>query len=452
MFKALSERLTHVLGGLRGAGRLTEQNIRDALRDVRLALLEADVALPVVQAFTERARERALGAEVLKSLTPGQALIKIVHAELTAVLGGDAGLDLKVAAPAVILLVGLQGAGKTTTAAKLAQYLKQRLGKRVLLASSDVQRPAAREQLERLALEIGAGYFSESSADPIAIATAALAEARARLYDVLVLDSAGRLHADVGLMEEARRIHAAVAPVETLFVLDAMAGQDAAPVAAEFARVLPLTGVVLSKTDGDARGGAALSARHLTGAPIKFLGTGEKPAALEVFQAERFAARILGMGDVLALVEAAQHKLDREQADVLAHKLKQGKRFDLADFRSQLQQMLDMGGVGAMLDKLPGATAAMAQKVQGQFGDRELKRQVAIIDSMTRAERAKPDLLNGSRRRRIAAGSGTEVQEVNRLLKQYEQFAQVMQQMAGGGMARMLRGLKGGLPPGFRPR
>ena len=448
MFKALSERLSRTLDAVRGSGRMTEQNIRDALRDVRLALLEADVALPVVQAFTESARIRALGADVLKSLTPGQAFIKVVHEELLRTMGEAAPLDLNAAPPVVILLAGLQGAGKTTTAAKLARHLVHRERKKVLLVSTDVYRPAAREQLERLAGPAGAVYFPSTSADPVDIATAALAEARARLYDVLIVDTAGRQHVDAELMEEARRIHAAVAPRETLFVIDAMAGQDAAKAATEFGQALPLTGAILTKADGDARGGAALSVRQVTGVPIKFMGVGEDSSALEVFQPERVVSRILGMGDVMALVEQAEQNLDREKGAELVNKLKSGKRFDLMDLRAQLQQVLAMGGVGAMLDKLPGG-AAMAGKTQGQFGERELKHQIAIINSMTPKERAKPDVINGSRRRRIAQGSGTQVQEVNRLLKQYDQIAQVMKQMAGGGgLAKMLRNMKGQLPPG----
>jgi signal recognition particle subunit SRP54 len=448
MFKSLSERLSKTLDALRGSGRMTEQNVRDALRDVRLALLEADVALPVVQAFTESARSRALGADVLKSLTPGQAFIKVVHAELLRVMGEAVALDLKAQPPVVILLAGLQGAGKTTTAAKLARHLISREHKKVLLVSTDVYRPAAREQLERLAAQVSAGYFPSASDDPVAIATAALAEARARLYDVLIVDTAGRLHMDQELMDEVRRIHAAVAPRETLFVIDAMAGQDAANAATEFGRTLPLTGAMLTKADGDARGGAALSVRQITGVPIKFMGVGEDSSALEVFQPERVVSRILGMGDVLALVEQAEQKLDREKGAELVNKLKSGKRFDLTDLRAQLEQVLSMGGMGAMLEKLPGG-AAMAGKAQGQFGERDMQRQIAIINSMTPGERAKPEVINGSRRRRIAAGSGTQVQEVNRLLKQYDQLAQVMKQMAGaGGIAKMMRSMKGRLPPG----
>ena len=452
MFKSLSERLSKTLDALRGSGRMTEQNIRDALRDVRMALLEADVALPVVQAFTESARTRALGADVLKSLTPGQAFIKVVHEELLRVMGEAVALDLKAQPPVVILLAGLQGAGKTTTAAKLARHLISREHKRVLLVSTDVYRPAAREQLGRLAAQVSAGYFPSSSDDPVAIATVALAEARARLYDVLIVDTAGRLHVDQELMDEVRRIHGAVSPRETLFVMDAMAGQDAANAATEFGRALPLTGAILTKADGDARGGAALSVRQVTGVPIKFMGVGEDSAALEVFQPERVVSRMLGMGDVLALVEQAEQKLDKAKGAELVEKLKSGKRFDLTDLRAQLEQVLSMGGMGAMLEKLPGG-AAMAGKAQGQFGERDMRRQIAIIDSMTPGERAKPDVIKGSRRRRIAAGSGTQVQEVNRLLKQYDQLAQVMKQMTGGGMAKMLKSLKGRMPPtGFGPR
>ena len=448
MFKSLTERLNKTLAALRGTGRLSEQNIRDALRDVRMALLEADVALAVVKAFTDSARERALGTEVSASLTPGQAFIKIVHEELLRAIGPGAPLELNATPPVVILLAGLQGAGKTTSAGKLARYLKEKLKKDPLLVSTDVYRPAAREQLQRLAGQVGVAYFASQSHDPLSIAKAALAEARARFHDVLIVDTAGRLHVDQELMQEVRELHAALGPKETLFVIDAMAGQDAANAAAEFGKALPLTGVILTKADGDARGGAALSVRHITGVPIKFLGVGEDVAALEVFQPDRIVGRILGMGDVLALVEQAQQKIDQEQGAALAEKLKKGKRFDLTDYRAQLAQVMAMGGMGAMLDKLPGG-AAITAKVNGQFGDKELKRQIAIIDSMTARERAKPDLLNGSRRRRIASGSGTQVQEVNRLIKQYDQLADVMKKMAsGGGFAKMMRSMKGTLPPG----
>jgi len=448
MFKSLTERLNKTLAALRGTGRLSEQNIRDALRDVRMALLEADVALPVVKAFTDSARERALGTEVSASLTPGQAFIKIVHEELLKAIGPGAPLELNATPPVVILLAGLQGAGKTTSAGKLARYLKDKLKKNPLLVSTDVYRPAAREQLQRLAGQVGVSYFPSPSDDPLTIARAALAEAKGRFHDVLIVDTAGRLHVDQELMQEVQKLNAELQPKETLFVIDAMAGQDAANAAAEFGKALPLTGVILTKADGDARGGAALSVRHITGVPIKFLGVGEDVSALEAFQPDRIVGRILGMGDVLALVEEAQAKLDKEKGLELAEKLKKGKRFDLGDYRAQLQQVMSMGGMGAMLDKLPGG-AAMAGKVNGQFGDKELRRQIAIIDSMTAKERAKPDLLNGSRRRRIALGSGTQVQEVNRLIKQYDQLADVMKKMAGGGLAKMMRGMKGRLPPGF---
>jgi len=449
MFESLSERLTRTLDVLRGSGRLTEDNIRDALRDVRMALLEADVALPVVKTFAELVRERALGAEVLKSLTPGQAFIKIVHDELLRVMGeGETALKLNVTPPAVILLAGLQGAGKTTSAAKLARLIKEQFGKRVLLVSTDVYRPAAREQLQRLATEIGVDCFATGSDDPVSIATQALDEARKRLHDVLIVDTAGRLHVDADMMREAKLIHAAVTPSETLFVVDAMAGQDAANAAAAFGEALPITGIVLTKADGDARGGVALSARQIIGVPVKFMGVGEKVAALEAFHPERIVSRILGMGDVLSLVEQAQQQVDQSKAEKLANKLKKGKGFDLEDFRDQLEQMQNMGGFSALLDKLPGA-GKIPEQAKNQFNDRDLRRQIAIINSMTAKERHKPALLNGSRRRRIATGSGTQVQEVNRLLKQFTQLEKVMKKMRGGGMAKMLRGMKGRLPPGL---
>ena len=450
MFETLSARLTRTLERLRSSGRLTEDNTREALREVRMALLEADVALPVVKAFTEQVRARALGTEVLNSLAPGQAFIKIVHDELVVVMGSDATLDLKARPPAVILLAGLQGAGKTTSAAKLARHLQERLHKKTALVSADVYRPAAREQLRKLAGEVGATYLMPSADDPVGIANTAVEEAHRQLCDVLIVDTAGRLHVDTDMMAEVQRIQAALAPVETLFVVDAMAGQDAANAAAAFGKALPLTGIVLTKADGDARGGAALSVRHITGAPIKFLGVGEKTSALEAFHAERLAARILGMGDVVSLVEEAQRSVDQEKAAKLAHKISKGAGFDLEDFRDQLQQMHKLGGLGALLDKLPGG-ARVPEQAKSQFGERELRRQIAIINSMTKRERRHPEIINGSRRRRIAAGSGTQVQEVNHLLKQHEQLGRVMKQMAGGGMARMLRGLKGRLPPGFNP-
>lgn len=449
MFQNLSERLGGVLDGLRGKGRLTEDNIKQALREVRMALLEADVAVPVVKDFIAQVRERAVGAEVARSLKPGQVLVKVVHQELARVMGGsDAGLDLQARPPAVILLAGLQGAGKTTSAAKLARWLRERQRKQVWLASADVYRPAAIEQLERLAGEVGAGFFRGASDDPVAIAQAAVEAARRRFADVLILDTAGRLHVDEVLMDEIKRLHDAVQPAETLFVVDSMAGQDAANAARAFGAALPLTGVILSKADGDARGGAALSVRQITGRPIKFIGLGEKTGALEVFQPERIASRILGMGDVLSLVEDVERRVDHAKAEKLTRKVAKGKGFDLEDFRDQLGQMLGMGGMSSLLDKLPGA-GRLPANLKSQAGDRDLKRQVAIISSMTPLERRKPDVINGSRRRRIAAGSGTQVQDVNRLLKQYAQMQKMMKQFAKGGMAKLMRGLGGRLPPGF---
>ena len=454
MFENLTRRLGDTLQRLRGQGRITEDNVRETLREVRMALLEADVALPVVKAFVERVRERAVGQEVLRSLTPGQALVKIVHEELVQVMGEPAGLDLRAQPPVVILLAGLQGSGKTTTAAKLARYLAEREGRTVMLASADVHRPAAIAQLERLAGEVGARFFPSSPEQaPEAIARAALEEARRRLVDVLILDTAGRLHVDAEMMDEIRRLHAAVAPRETLFVVDAMTGQDAANTARAFGEALPLTGVVLTKADGDARGGAALSVRQITGAPIKFIGTGEKTEALEPFHPDRIASRILGMGDVLSLVEEVQRKVDREQAERIARKVsKGGKGFDLQDFRDQLEQMTRLGGLSALLDKLPGG-ARVPEAVRAQMDDRQIRRMIAIIDSMTPHERRFPKVINGSRKRRIAAGSGTQVQDVNRLLKQHAQMQKMMKRMSRkGGLKRMMRGLPpGGFPPGGLP-
>ncbi len=454
MFENLTRRLGDTLQRLRGQGRITEDNVRETLREVRMALLEADVALPVVKAFVERVRERAVGREVLRSLTPGQAFVKIVHDELIAVMGEAQGLDLRAQPPVVILLAGLQGSGKTTTAAKLARYLKEREGRSVMLASCDVYRPAAIQQLERLAGEVGARFFPSSPDEaPEAIARAALEEARRRLVDVLILDTAGRLHVDAGMMEEIRRLHAAVRPRETLFVVDAMTGQDAANTARAFGEALPLTGVVLTKADGDARGGAALSVRHITGAPIKFMGTGEKTEALEPFHPDRIASRILGMGDVLSLVEEVQRKVDREHAERIARKVaKGGKGFDLQDFRDQLEQMTKLGGLSALLDKLPGG-AQLPEAVRAQMDDRQVRRMIAIIDSMTPHERRFPKVINGSRKRRIAAGSGTQVQDVNRLLKQFAQMQKMMKKVSRkGGLKRLMRGLpSGGFPPGGLP-
>ncbi|MFA7095793.1 MAG: signal recognition particle protein [Gammaproteobacteria bacterium] len=450
MFESLSERLTGALKRIKGQGRLTEDNIKDTLREVRMALLEADVALPVVREFVERVRVRAVGQEVMQSLTPGQALVKIVHDELVAVMGeANDELNLRVQPPAAILMAGLQGSGKTTTVAKLARWLKERKKKSVLVASCDVYRPAAIDQLKTLANEVGAVFFpSDPSQDPVDIARSALDQARKQFVDVVIIDTAGRLHVDAEMMDEIKRLHTAIDPVETLFVVDSMTGQDAANTAKAFHETLPLTGVVLTKADGDARGGAALSIRHITGKPIKFLGVGEKTAALEPFHPDRLASRILGMGDVLSLVEEAERKIDRDKAAKLAEKLKKGKEFDLEDFRDQLQQMMNMGGVASLLDKLPGM-GDIPDAVKNQVSDRDFRRMVAIINSMTPQERRFPDIIKGSRRRRIAAGSGTEVQDVNKLLKQFTQMQKMMKRMSKGGFAKMLRGLKGRLPQGL---
>jgi signal recognition particle subunit SRP54 len=427
MFDQLTERLSSAVDALRGKGRISEDNIKDALRQVRMALLEADVSLPVVKAFIDRVRQKALGEEVLRSLTPGQALIKIVHAELVAIMGeGDSELNLRTQPPAVILLAGLQGAGKTTSAAKLARFLIDRHKKKVLLASADVYRPAAILQLQRLAEQTGAGFMpSEASEDPGVIARRAVEEARRSLSDVLILDTAGRQHVDEGMMEEIKRLHSAVSPIETLFVVDSMAGQDAVNAARVFSEALPLSGVILTKADGDARGGAALSVRHITGCPIKFLGVGEKIDALERFHPERVASRILGMGDVLSLVEEVERKVDKDQAEKLARKVQKGKGLDLLDLREQLQQMLNMGGLSALLDKLPMG-GKLPAGVADQAGDKQLRRQIAIINSMTPQERKIPAVINGSRKRRIALGSGVQIQDVNRLLKQHKQMQKMM--------------------------
>ena len=449
MFENLSDRLGHTLKRLRGQGRLTEDNIKDTLREVRMALLEADVALPVVKAFIDRVRERAVGQEVLKSLTPGQALVKVVHEELVATMGeANEALNLNVQPPAVILMAGLQGSGKTTSTGKLARWLSEKQKKSVLVASCDVYRPAAIQQLETVAGEVGAQFHpSTPDQDPVDIASGAIDQARKQFIDVVIIDTAGRLHIDADMMDEIRRLHEAVSPIETLFVVDSMTGQDAANTAKAFHDALPLTGVVLTKADGDARGGAALSIRHITGKPIKFLGVGEKTTALEPFHPERVASRILGMGDVLSLVEEAEHKVDQEKVEQLATKLRKGKGFDLADFRDQLQQMMSMGGLAGLMDKLP--MGDLPKAAQGQMDDRELVRMVAIINSMTPHERRRPDTIKGSRKRRIATGSGTQVQDVNKLLKQFTQMQKMMKKMSKGGMAKMMRGMKGKLPQGL---
>jgi len=443
MFENLSERLTRTLRAVAGRSRLTDENISDALRDVRTSLLEADVALSVVKDFIERVRLRAIGAEVAQSLTPGQALVKLVHDELVALMGAaNDELDLAAAPPAIVLMAGLQGVGKTTTVAKLARLLGERHKKKVAVVSTDVYRPAAIDQLQTLASEVGAVFIaSRADEDPVAIAKRAVAEAKTRFVDVLIVDSAGRLAIDAEMMAEIRALHAALNPIETLFVVDAMTGQDAANTAKAFGEALPLTGVVLAKADGDARGGAALSVRAITGKPIKFLGTGEKTDALEPFHPDRVASRILGMGDVLTLIEEAERKVDRDKAERLAKKIQKGERFDLEDFRDQLNQMASMGGVSSMLEKLPGmGMAQLPPAAQSQLGDGLFKQMGVIIDSMTRHERRYPDLINGSRKRRIASGSGTQIQDVNRLLKQHKQMQKMMKKVTKkGGMAKMMR-------------
>ena len=446
MFDQLTQRLGTALDALRGRGRITEENIADALRQVRVALLEADVALPVVKTFIEAVKSRAIGAEVMRSLTPGQAFVGIIHAELVSVMGGaSTGLNLRVPAPLVVLLAGLQGAGKTTTAAKLALWLRAQGRKRVLLVSADVHRPAAILQLERLATQIEAGFFpTPADAVPEQIAAAALAQARQGLHDALIVDTAGRLHVDTEMMEEVRRIDGALTANERLFVVDSMAGQDAVNAARAFSEALELTGVVLTKADGDARGGAALSVRQITGKPILFLGTGEKVEALETFHPERVASRILGMGDVLGLVEKVSEQVDRDKAEKLARKLTKGQEFNFVDLREQLAQVRSMGGLGALMEKLPAELARGANPAQ--IDDRQLKRQVAIIDSMTPRERRRPNIIDGSRKRRIAAGAGVQVQDVNRLLKQFLQMQKTMKQFSKGGFARMLRGMGGRFP------
>ena len=447
MFDNLSQRLQVTLKRLRGQGRLTEENTREALREVRMALLEADVALPVVKDFIDHVRANAAGQEVLASLTPGQALIKVVHDELVALMGAaNERLNLAARPPVVILVAGLQGSGKTTTVAKLARFLRERENKSVMVVSADVYRPAAIEQLQKLAATVGAEFFpSRADQKPVDIARQAVDEARKRVMDVLIVDSAGRLHVDEPMMQEIRAVHAAIEPVETLFVVDSMTGQDAVNTAKAFNEALPLTGVILTKTDGDARGGAALSIRQVTGKPIKFMGVGEKPAALEAFYPDRVAARILGMGDVLGLVEQASQAADKEKAQEFAQKLAKGKGFDLEDFRDQLLQMEKMGGLASLMEKLPGV-GEVSEAAKSQLGDRQVSRLVAIINSMTPQERSHPDTIRGSRKRRIAAGSGTQVQDVNRLLKQFDQMQKVMKRMGKGGLQRMLRDVKGRLP------
>ena len=452
MFENLTDRLSTTLKSLRGQGRLSEDNIKDSLREVRMALLEADVALPVVKDFIERVREKSLGEDVIASLSPGQALIKVVNDELVTVMGErHNGIDLNQKPPVTILMAGLQGAGKTTTVAKLARRLIEVDKKNVVVASADIYRPAAIEQLRTLSDEVNATFFpSDSSQKPVDIARAARQAALSNNADVLILDTAGRLHIDQQMMEEIKALHDAINPSETLFVVDSMTGQDAANAARAFGEALPLTGVVLTKTDGDARGGAALSVQQITGVPIKFVGSGEKTDALEAFHPDRMASRILGMGDILSLVEQAHENVDQEKAKKLAQKVKKGKGFDLEDLRDQFLQMDKMGGIGSMIDKLPGMGAGVTQAMQDPAQGRQMKRMVAIINSMTPQERRKPEVINGSRKRRVAGGSGTQIQDVNRLLKQHKQMQKMMKKMGSkGGMANMMRGLKGKMPPGM---
>ena len=450
MFENLSDRLTKTLKNISGRGRLTEENIKDTLREVRMALLEADVALPVIREFIAKVKESAVGQDVSKSLTPGQVFVKIVQKELETAMGEvNEALDLKATPPAVVLMAGLQGAGKTTSVAKLAKFLKEREKKKVLVVSADVYRPAAIKQLETLANEIEIGFFpSDIKQKPIDIANAAIDFAKKNFFDVLIVDTAGRLHVDEDMMSEIQQLHHAINPVETLFTVDAMTGQDAANTAKAFNDALPLTGVILTKTDGDARGGAALSIRHITGKPIKFMGVGEKIEALEPFHPDRIASRILGMGDVLSLIEEVEQKVDKKKAEKLAKKVKSGKGFDLEDFREQLVQMKNMGGMMGLMDKLPGM-GNMAEQVKGQMDDKVTVQMEAIINSMTPGERERPEIIKGSRKRRIAAGSGTQIQDVNKLLKQFTQMQKMMKKMSGkGGMKKMMRSMKGMMPPG----
>jgi signal recognition particle subunit SRP54 len=459
MFENLSDRLTQSLKKISGKGSLSEKNIQETLREVRMALLEADVALPVVKAFVGQVKDRALGQEVNSSLNPGQQFLKIVQNELENVMGeSNESLDLAVQPPAVILMAGLQGAGKTTSVAKLSRYLREREKKKVMVVSADIYRPAAIEQLKMLAAEVGAEFFpSQPDQKPVAIVKAAIAAAKTQFIDVLIIDTAGRLHIDGEMMSEIKEIHGVAKPVETLFVIDAMIGQDAVNTAQAFNQALPLTGIILTKVDGDARGGAALSVRHVTGKPIKFLGVGEKTDALEPFHPERIASRILGMGDVLSLIEDVERKVDKKKAEKLAQKVVKGKRFDLEDLRDQLQQMKNMGGMAGLMDKLPGM-GNMAQMAQQANASNQFERMECIIDSMTPKERSNPDILNGARKRRITMGSGTSIQDLNRLLKQHKQMGKMMKKMKGKGMQNMMRGMSGmmgsgeGNPPGGFPR
>ncbi|MFT5277354.1 MAG: signal recognition particle subunit SRP54 [Glaciecola sp.] len=449
MFQNLSDRLGQTLKNISGKGRITEENIKETLREVRMALLEADVALPVIKDFVERIKERSVGIVVSKSLNPGQMLIKIVQGELESIMGSEnEALNLAATPPAVILMAGLQGAGKTTSVGKLSKYLKEREKKKVMVVSADVYRPAAIKQLQMLAEEVDVEFFPSSAMQrPIDIVEGAISQAKLNFVDVLIVDTAGRLAVDTEMMNEIQELHTAVKPVETLFVVDAMTGQDAANTAKAFNEALPLTGVILTKADGDARGGAALSVKHITGKPIKFLGMGEKLDALEPFHPQRIASRILGMGDVLSLIEEVERKVDQDKAQKLALKVKKGKGFDLQDFKEQLEQMRNMGGMMSMMDKMPGM-GNMTAKIKDQANDKQFTQMEAIINSMTPGERERPDVIKGSRKRRIAAGSGTQIQDVNKMLKQFMQMQKMMKKMSGGGMKKMMRGMGGMMPPG----
>ena len=452
MFENLSGRLSDAARNLSGRGRLTEANIKDTLRQVRLALLEADVALPVVKTFIDRIRERALGEEVGKSLTPGQALVKVINAELVRILGSESvPLDFKAQPPVVIMLAGLQGAGKTTTVAKLAKRLIENDKKKVMLVSVDVHRPAAILQLQTLAAEVGALHaVSSADEEPVRIIKRALNEAALSHVDVLIVDTAGRLHVNEELMQEAKAVHAEAKPHETLFVVDSMAGQDAVNAAMAFDQALPLTGIILTKADGDAKGGVALSVREVTGKPIRFMGVGEKLDALEAFHPDRIASRILGMGDVLTLVEEIEQKVSKDKTEKLARKLKKGRGFDLTDLRDQLLQMMNMGGLASMLEKLPIPGNVNSAALKDAGNEKKIGRQIAIINSMTPGERQYPKMINGSRKKRIAVGAGQEIQDVNRLLKQHLQMERMMKKISKGGMKKMMRGMPGGsMPPGF---
>lgn len=452
MFQNLTERLNKTIRNLRGLGRLTPENIQETLREVRTALLEADVALPVAREFIEKVRERAVGQEVLQSLTPGQALIKVVHEELISIMSdANQQINLSTTPPAIILMAGLQGSGKTTSTAKLARWLKESMKKTVMVVSTDIYRPAAIDQLQTLAKEVDVVFFpSNPQQKPVDIAQEAIKAAKLQFIDVVLIDTAGRLHIDNEMMDEIKALHATIQPIETLFVVDSMTGQDAANTAKAFNDALPLTGVILTKTDGDARGGAALSIRSITGKPIKFMGVGEKTTALSPFYPDRIASRMLDMGDILSLVEDAEKHVDRDKAAKLADKLKKGKGFTLEDFRDQIQQMKNMGGIGKLLDKLPGVANVPAH-LKDKINDNMFAKQEAIINSMTKRERRHPDIIKNSHKRRISEGSGTSIQEVNKLLKQFDQMQKTMKKFSKGGLGKLMKQFKGKMPPGMMP-